>query len=71
MTFLLSGAYARTAPHICGLVAGIFIGCFISERFQAPGGMPVNLSPHERTTKNIGYGFTIGLAVLFITVALL
>ena len=71
MTFLLNGQYSNTAPHLCGLLSGVFIGCFLSERFQNPAGMSLDLTTHERTTKNVGVGITVGLFVLFVSLALL
>lgn len=71
MTFLLNGQYSSTAPHLCGLLSGVFIGCFLSERFQNPAGMSPDITPHERTTKNVGTGVTIALGVLFLSLTLL
>ena len=70
LSFLLGGDASRTVPHICGFISGIFVGCFYSERFQNPNGMSASLTSYEKTTKNIGMGFTIGLAALAIIISL-
>lgn len=71
ITFLFNGASQRTGAHIFGFIAGIFVGCCLSERFSGEGGMTAGLTSHEKMVRNIGIAVSIGMTAIFVALTML
>ena len=54
MSFLFNSSEANNWSHLGGFLAGIFIGTFMCERHERPGGSPIDLTSHEKMWKGIG-----------------
>lgn len=71
LTILFSLRLNQTIAHLCGLVAGVFVGCFLSARHVNPKGMAEALTTHEKTTRIIGIAATVVITTTFVLVTVL
>lgn len=71
LTVLLSGRFSQTIAHLCGLVAGVFVGCFLSQKHNSPNTTTIDATRHEKVTRSIGVAVTTMIAVTFLLVTIL
>lgn len=71
LTVLLSGRFSQTLANVCGFLAGIPIGCFLSQTHTQPNQMPKDLSTYEKVTMAVGIVTTLSLSTGFILVIIL
>ena len=71
MNFVIYSESRGTTSNCFSLIAGVFLGCVLSNKYAGTGGASVGLSTHERIVRNIGIGLTLGMAAVFIATTLL
>ena len=70
ITALLTSRFSQNSASLFGVIAGVFIGCFLSTRHVSPEGMPPDITTHEKTTQAIGISATVVLGGTFLIIAL-
>lgn len=68
LLFVSSGD--NVTAHLGGLLAGVFVGMFVSVRHISPEGQPIGLTSYEKTVRNIGIGGAVIIFVVCLSVIL-
>jgi membrane associated rhomboid family serine protease len=70
MSFLLTGGNTNVMAHVGGFVSGFFVGLWISEKFDRPGGIMVGFTPYEKWCRYSGYAVSFILFIVPLMVIL-
>lgn len=71
MSFLLTGANSNVMAHVGGFVSGVFVGLWISKKFDRPGGIMVGMTPYEKWCKYSGYATSFLMFVVPLMIIML